>query len=215
MKLAYFSVPTALVLYLNILNAVMCVWMLHTHCNNEFSVNLFTMNSQIELTSIAMSKNDPKITKMDKYDVEANIDEVDNSEDQSVFKFGFTALSNPKNVRLALEGIARIQGDAVERNEILEKDENDVPKILTLIYQELFPTFFLLSKSLNVSCPPHTIGEMGDSLDDESQVIEESQDTKINEDISKTIDKSAQESSDVDEQLSEPTENPDIIQPTV
>ena len=215
MKLAYFSVPTALVLYLNILNAVMCVWMLHTHCNNEFSVNLFTMNSQIELTSIAMSKNDPKITKMDKYDVEANIDEVDNSEDQSVFKFGFTALSNPKNVRLALEGIARIQGDAVERNEILEKDENDVPKILTLIYQELFPTFFLLSKSLNVSCPPHTIGEMGDSLDDESQVIEESHDAKVDENISKTIDKSAQESSDVDDQLSEPAENPDIVQPTV
>jgi len=188
--------------------------MLHTHCNNEFSVNLFTMNSQIELTSIAMSKNDPKITKMDKYDVEANIDEVDNSEEQSVFKFGFTALSNPKNVRLALEGIARIQGDAMERNEILEKDENDIPKILTLIYQELFPTFFLLSKSLNVSCPPHTIGEMGDSSYDESQVIEESHDVKTNENISKMTEPT-QESSDVNEQSSEPTENPDIIQPTV
>ncbi len=141
----------------------MCVWMLHTHCNNEFSANLFTMNAQIELTSIAMSKNDPKITKLDKYDVEANIEEVDNSDDQSVFKYGFTALSNPKNVRLALEGIAKIHGDAAERNEILEKDENDVPKILTMIYHELFPTFFLLSKTLNVSCPPHTIGEMGSS----------------------------------------------------
>lgn len=170
------------------------------------------MNSQIELTSIAMSKNDPKITKMDKYDVEANIDEVDNSEDQSVFKFGFTALSNPKNVRLALEGIARIQGDALERNKILEKDENDIPKILTLIYQELFPTFFLLSKSLNVSCPPHMIGEMSDSLDAES---EESHDVKSNENISEIIEESTQDSPEIVEEPSESVKTPDIAQPTV
>jgi len=37
-----------------------------------------------------MSKNDPKITKLEKYDVEASIDEVENSEDQSVFKYGFS-----------------------------------------------------------------------------------------------------------------------------
>jgi len=146
-----------------IVNAVMCVEMLHTHCIIDFSGNLSSMNAQIELNSIAMSKNDPKLTRLDKYDVEANIEEVVNSEEQSVFKYGFTALSNPKNVRLAIEGIATISGDAVERNEILEKDENDIPKILTMIYHELFPTFFLLSKSLNVSSPPHTIGEMGDA----------------------------------------------------
>ena len=100
----------------------------------EFQAIFFKMKAQVELTSIAMSKNDPKITKLDKYDVEANIQEIDNSEDQSIFKYGFTALSNPKNVRLAIEGIAKISGDAVERAEILEKDENDVPKILTMIY---------------------------------------------------------------------------------
>ena len=37
----------------------------------EFHVIFFKMQAQIELTSIAMSKNDPKITKLDKYDVEA------------------------------------------------------------------------------------------------------------------------------------------------
>jgi len=164
------------------------------------------MNAQVELTSIAMSKNDPKITKLDKYDVEANIEEVDNSEEQSVFKYGFTALSNPKNVRLAIEGIARITGDSVERNEILEKDENDVPKILTMIYHELFPTFFLLSKNLNVSCPPHTIGEMGDSPID----VDDSLEPESSE---------AQTANDLPEELLESTpdsiENPDIAQPSV
>ena len=124
---------------------LLCVWGYYIHLLiDEFSAIFFKMNAHVEITSIAMSKNDPKITKLDKYDVEANIEEVDNSEEQSVFKYGFTALSNPKNVRLAVEGIAKISGDAVERNEILEKDDNDVPKILTMIYHELFPTFFLL-----------------------------------------------------------------------
>jgi len=120
-----------------------------------------------------MSKNDPKITKLDKYDVEASIDEVENTDEQSVYKYGLTALSNPKNVRLSIEGIARIFGDSIERNEILEKDENDVPKILTMIYHELFPTFFLLSKTLNVSCPPHQIGAMGESLEKDAEVSDE------------------------------------------
>lgn len=168
------------------------------------------MNAQIELTSIAMSKNDPKITKLDKYDVEANIEEVDNSDDQSIFKYGFTALSNPKNVRLALEGIAKIHGDAAERNELLEKDENDVPKILTMIYHELFPTFFLLSKTLNVSCPPHTIGDMGSSPVVESEA-EESSDDEVIENISEM----ASESSPEITETAEPAENPDIAQPTV
>ncbi|MHA7647237.1 hypothetical protein [Nitrosopumilus sp. S4] len=177
------------------------------------------MKAQIELSSISMSKNDPKLSKLDKYDVEANIEEIDNSEDQSVFKYGFTALSNPKNVRLAIEGIARISGDSMERDEILTKDENDVPKILTMIYHELFPTFFLLSKSLNVSCPPHTIGSMGDGklADVEDPQINESEipvDDKpeINPKVSES---SEQVSTPTSETVTEQTENPDIAQPTV
>jgi len=186
----------------------MCVGILHTHCNNEFSVNLFKMNAQIELSSIAMSKNDPKITKLDKYDIEANIEEIDNGEDQSVFKYGFTALSNPKNVRLAIEGTARIFGDSVERNDILEKDENDIPKILTIIYHELFPTFFLLSKNLNVSCPPHTIGSMGNALDE--KLFDEPQE-KADVESKEILEPETESTLDVEESK----ETPDITQPTV
>jgi len=155
----------------------MCVEILHTHCLINILVNLLKLKAQIELNSISMSKNDPKITKLDKYDVEASLDEVENTEEQSVYKYGFTALSNPKNVRLSIEGIARIFGDSIERNEILEKDEHDVPKILTMIYHELFPTFFLLSKTLNVSCPPHQIGAMGTSLENDVETSDEKVET--------------------------------------
>jgi len=184
-------------------------------------VNLVTLKAQIELNSISMSKNDPKITDLDKYDVEANIDEVENTDEQSVFKYGFTALSNPKNVRLSIEGVARIFGDSMERNEILDKDENDVPKILTMIYQELFPTFFLLSKTLNVSCPPHTIGKIGETLSreipesitdgaTENELAETIPDSKIDEDTENEIVEPLSDSnSDLE---SKPESSPDKVE---
>jgi len=165
-----------------------------------------------------MSKNDPKITQLDKYDVEANIDEVENTEDVSVYKYGFTALSNPKNVRLSIEGTARIFGDAIERNEILEKDENDVPKILTVIYHELFPTFFLLSKTLNVSCPPHQIGAMGDGLENkvsDNDVTKDDDVTKENESQQETSVESEPETSIQNDSVEQEQETPDTVQPNV
>ncbi len=160
-----------------------------------------------------MSKNDPKITKLDKYDVEANIDEVENTDEQSVYKYGFTALSNPKNVRLSIEGIARIFGDSIERNEIIEKDENDVPKILTMIYQELFPTFFLLSKTLNVSCPPHQIGTVGQILEKDVEVSDENETSETESPQETTIE--SEPEANVQNDSEEELENPDVVQPTV
>ena len=139
----------------------MCVLILHTHCLMNSKTSLIKLNIQVDLNSISMSKNDPKNTVFHKYDVEALIDEIENTESHSTFKYGFTILSNPKNVHLSIEGITKIMGDSKERDNILTKDEKDIPKILSIIYQELFPTFFLLSKSLNVSCPPIQIGGMG------------------------------------------------------
>jgi len=209
----------------------MCVAILHTHGLINISVNLFKLKAQIDLNSISMSKNDPKITKLDKYDVEANIDEVENTDEHSVFKYGFTALSNPKNVRLSIEGIASIFGDSIERNEILEKDENDVPKILTMIYQELFPTFFLLSKTLNVSCPPHQIGTVGKLLEKDVEVSDENetsetespQETTVESDENETSEtESPQETTvesepeaNVQNDSEEELKNPDVVPPSV
>jgi hypothetical protein len=159
-----------------------------------------------------MNKNDPKNTVFHKYDVEASIDEIENAETSSTFKYGFTILSNPKNVRLSIEGIIKITGDSKERDDMLAKDENDVPKILSVIYQELFPTFFLLSKSLNVSCPPLQIGGMGAATSSENNEIETAvpQQEKIASEQETTPEVIVQEP------IGEPQlETPDIVQPNV
>jgi len=194
----------------------MCVGILHTHGLIKILVNLLILKAQIELNSISMTKNDPKITKLDKYDVEANIDEVENTEEHSVYKYAFTALSNPKNVRLSIEGTANISGDSIERNEILEKDENDVPKILSMIYQELFPTFFLLSKTLNVSCPPHQIGAMGDgSIEQKEEQMSEENETAEVESPQEESMESEPEKNIQNESEEQELEKPDVVQPTV
>jgi len=194
----------------------MCVVILHTHGLIKILVNLLNLKAQIELNSISMSKNDPKITKLDKYDVEANIDEVENTEEHSVYKYAFTALSNPKNVRLSIEGTANISGDSIERNEILEKDENDVPKILSMIYQELFPTFFLLSKTLNVSCPPHQIGAMGDgSIEQKDEEMSEENETAEIESPSEESMESEPETEIQSDSEEKELEKPDVVPPTV
>lgn len=161
------------------------------------------IKAQIDLNSISMSKNDPKITQLEKYDVDASIDEIDSGDEMSLFSYKFTALSNPKNVRLSIEGTARISGDSMERDEILDKDDEGIPKILTMIYQELFPTFFLLSKTLNVSCPPHKIGAMGATIENESheEILNENEDP-----VTSTIESDSE---------SDSTENSDIVQSSV
>jgi len=162
-----------------------------------------------------MSKNDPKNTVFHKYDVEASIDEIENAETSSVFKYGFTILSNPKNVRLSIEGITKITGDAKEREDTLAKDENQVPKILSVIYQELFPTFFLLSKSLNVSCPPIQIGGIG--AGNTSSEISNNFESEVSDNVeSTTSDQEDMTNQEVSEQnLDELVENKEIIQPKV
>ena len=154
-----------------------------------------------------MSKNDPKNTVFHKYDVEASIDEIENADAYSTFKYGFTILSNPKNVRLFIEGMIKITGNSKERDDVLTKDENNVPKILSVIYQELFPTFFLLSKSLDVSCPPHQIGGIG-AGNISSEIDEMKNATSVQEISSPEIARQ--------ELTSEPElENLDIIQPNM
>ena len=157
------------------------------------------MKAQIDLNSISMSKNDPKLAQLEKYDVDASIDEVQSDDEISIYNYKFTALSNPKNVRLSIEGTARISGDSMERDEILENGDDGIPKILTVIYQELFPTFFLLSKTLNVSCPPHKIGAMGAVVDNE-----------LPEEIVSESEPAAEASPEVE---SDSIETPDMTQP--
>ena len=116
------------------------------------------MNIQVEVRSLNTSKNSADFTAFKKYDVEISINETENTNDHSTLQYTFIVTSNPKNARFAIEGTAKLIGTPEQRDEILSKTEGSVPIILTSIYQELFPTLFIISKSLNIPSPPYRIG---------------------------------------------------------
>ena len=76
------------------------------------------------------------------------------------------------------------------------------------IYQELFPTFFLLSKSLDVSCPPHQIGGIG--AGNISSEIDEMKDITLVQENMSSPEVVKQELTSESE-----LENLDIIQPNM
>ncbi len=116
------------------------------------------MYPKVEIGSLAISKSEAEPPAFIKYDIDASLDEVKTTEELSTLKFSFTILSDPKSIRLVVDGFATIFGKESKREEVLQKDENNIPKILNLIYQDLFPTLFMLTKSIAVHCPPYMLG---------------------------------------------------------
>ncbi len=132
------------------------------------------MNTHVAVNSLAISKNKESNSEPLKYNIEVSIEEIENKEDKNKLKYVIVLLSEPKNVRLAVEGTVDISGDQSERTKILEKDENNVPRLLHLIYEELFPVFFMSTKTIGVPCPAYRLSQISEPSEiDESPITEE------------------------------------------
>jgi len=118
------------------------------------------VNTHVAVNSLAISKNKEGNFDFLKYNIEVSIEEIENKEDKNKLKYGITLLSEPNNVKLAVDGIVEILGNESERAKILEKDENNIPRVLHLIYEELFPVFFMTTKSIGVPCPAFRLSQV-------------------------------------------------------
>ena len=131
------------------------------------------MIPKIEISSISFSKSKNDQSNFVKYDIEVALDEMESTDTDVKLKYGLTLLSNPKNVRISAEGIATIIGDQAQTAKYMGQDENNIPNILNIIYQELFPLFYLLSKSMQIPCPAYKLSQVASSTkssDTSSQV---------------------------------------------
>jgi len=154
-----------------------------------------------------MNKNKEGEFDFQKYNIEVLIDEIENTESHTKLKFGIILLTEPKNFRLSVDGVAEISGNESERAKILEKDENNIPRVLHIIYQELFPVFFMTTKTIGAPCPAYRLSQISPPTEIEEPPIEEPQEieseTKSEEPI-ETKDKETTEQPDVDETIPEP-----------
>jgi hypothetical protein len=118
------------------------------------------MTPKIEINSISVSKSSNEQNTFVKYDIEAAVDEIENSDTLLKLKYGFTLLSNPKNTRISVNGFASIFTNPSEASQYLNQDENNIPRVVNVIYQELFPLFYLISKSMQIPCPAYKLSHI-------------------------------------------------------
>lgn len=117
------------------------------------------VNLKIEINSVSFSKlkNEHGFVK---YNIEASLDEVENRDSEVVLKYRLVLLSNPTNAKITVEGLSTLYGDQNEISKQLSPDEKNIPVILNLIYQEIFPLFFIMSKSMQIPCPAYRLSQM-------------------------------------------------------
>ena len=152
------------------------------------------MNPKIEVTSLSFSKlkNEHSFSK---YNIEASIDEAENRDSEVVLKYKLVFLSNPTNTKINVEGLATLYGDQSEISAQLGPDEKNIPVILSLIYQEIFPLFFIVSKSMQIPCPAYRLSQMAASSQTDKTVTEQAQESND------TIIKPSDIESGLDEQI--------------
>ncbi|MEX0764673.1 MAG: hypothetical protein WEC35_04660 [Nitrosopumilaceae archaeon] len=111
------------------------------------------MNPKVEIHSLSIAKSKSEQTVFNKYDIEAALEEVGSTDTETKVKYTFILLSNPKHTRISVEGSSSITGGQSEIAHYLSQDENNIPRIASTIYQELFPLFYVISKSMQIPCP--------------------------------------------------------------
>ena len=135
------------------------------------------MIPKVELISLIVSKLKNDQNSFVKYDIEAALDEIENTETDVKLKYKFVLLSNPTNTKISIEGFATIFTNQSELPKYLGLDEKKIPHIVNIIYQEMYPLFFIVSKSMEIPCPAYKLSEVS-SIGQETtpSVIEQTKD---------------------------------------
>src|SRR5437867_7970101 len=133
-------------------------------CNTDRILSLVprhrnTMSLKVDIGSLTVSKLKSDVP-FEKYNIDVSIDEVENNETGIKLKYKFVLLSTPTNSKISVEGIASIQGDEAAVNKYIEPDEKNIPMAVNLIYQELFPLFYVVTKSVGIPCPAYKISQI-------------------------------------------------------
>ena len=133
------------------------------------------MNTHVAVNSLAISKNSNKFD-FEKYNIEVSIEEIENRLTSNKLKFGLTLLSIPKNIRISVEGIVEISGTETECIQSLDKDENAIPRVLHMIYGDIFPTIFMNTKVVGAPCPAYRLSQISETQEiSETEISSEEQ----------------------------------------
>jgi hypothetical protein len=100
------------------------------------------MNHEIEVSNLMFNKTSNEEINFKKYDINVDLEEESSNDQKTVLKYSLDLTSNPKNSVINISGNTTLSGEQV-----------------SLIYQELFPLMYIISKNMKIPSPAHTISQ--------------------------------------------------------
>jgi hypothetical protein len=154
------------------------------------------MNHEVEVSNLMFNKTSDEQIDFKKYDINVDLEEESSNEGKTILKYSLDLTSNPKNSVINISGNTILSGEQEEIEDFLKQENEKTPEVVSLIYQELFPLMYIITKM--------------EKLNSNEQIDDNLQQRK--EEFTKTKDEN-ESASDVSESASEDNEskqsNPD------
>ncbi len=117
------------------------------------------MIHEIEVSNLMFNKTSDEQINFKKYDINVELEEESSNDQRTILKYSLDLTSNPKNSVINISGSTTLNGEQSEIEELLKQDDEKTPQVVSLIYQELFPLMYIISKNMKIASPAHTISQ--------------------------------------------------------
>ncbi len=162
------------------------------------------MIHEVEVSNLMFNKISDEQKNFNKYNINVELEEESSNDEKTVLKYSLDLTSNPKNAVINISGSATLSGDPSEIEKFLKQEDEKTPEVVSLIYQELFPLMYIISKNMKIPSPAHTIslnisGESEDRFEKSEADNEKSPETpkeSSDEKMEESSDEKMEESSD-------------------
>ncbi len=117
------------------------------------------MIHEIEVSNLMFNKTLDEQINFKKYDINVELEEESSNDEKTVLKYSLDLTSNPKNSVINISGSTTLNGEQSEIEELLKQEDEKTPEVVSIIYQELFPLMYIISKNMKIPSPAHTISQ--------------------------------------------------------
>ena len=117
------------------------------------------MIHEVEVSNLMFNKTSDEQINFKKYDINVELEEESSNDQKTILKYSLDLTSNPKNAVINISGNTTLSGEQTEIEEFLKQEDEKTPEVVSLIYQELFPLMYIISKNMKIPSPAHTISQ--------------------------------------------------------
>ena len=155
------------------------------------------MNHEVDVSNLMFNKTAEK-TSFKKYDINVDLEEESSDGEKTILKYSLDLTSNPKNSVINISGNTTLSGEKSEIEEFLKQENEKTPEVVSLIYQELFPLMYIISKNMKIPSPSHTL-----SQNNIKQFDEQNKDIDSNDDKHESVEPKKENEENQNDQLKE------------